>query len=70
MKKETVSQNNLIRQHLESGKILTSLDALRRFGCLRLSGRIHNLRHDHGLPIKSEMVDREGKRVAEYSLLS
>jgi len=62
------SQNKLIRAHLESGKSITALEALKHFGCLRLSGRIHNLRHDQGLPIRSRMVERNGKRVAEYSL--
>jgi hypothetical protein len=64
------SQNEQIRAHLESGKTLTALDALQRFNCLRLSGRIHNLRHIHGLPISSRLVERNGKHVAEYSLLS
>ncbi|WP_347839294.1 helix-turn-helix domain-containing protein [uncultured Draconibacterium sp.] len=62
------SQTAQIRAHLESGKSITALDALQLFGCLRLSGRIHELRHDEDLPISSEMVTRNGKRVALYSL--
>lgn len=62
------SQNEEIKDHLKSGKKLTSLEALHRFGCLRLSGRIHDLRHSENMPIKSEMVWIHGKRVAEYSL--
>lgn len=62
------SQNELIRNYLESGKSITALEALRRFGCLRLSGRIHNLRHDHDLPIQAERIKLHGKYVARYYL--
>jgi hypothetical protein len=66
--KGIASQNEQIRAHLESGKTITALEALRRFGCLRLSGRIYDLTHEHGMVIHSRMVTREGKRIAEYSL--
>lgn len=62
------SQNEHIRAHLEAGKSITPYEALVRFNCLRLSGRIYDLTHEHGLNIKSEMVTRRGKRVAQYSL--
>lgn len=62
------SQNELIRKHLESGRTITALEALRLYGCLRLSGRIYELVHDKGMNIHSEMVERNGKRVAQYSL--
>lgn len=62
------SQNKQIRAHLESGKSITALEALSLYGCLRLSGRIYDLTHDEGMDIHSEMVKRNGKRVAEYSL--
>lgn len=62
------SQNNLIRAHLESGQSITALEALRRFGCLRLSGRIHDLRHDHELPIQAERIKVHGKYIARYYL--
>lgn len=62
------SQTTLIKEHLLAGHKLTALDALNLFGCLRLSGRIYDLRHDHGLPIASQMIIKNGKRVAEYYL--
>jgi len=65
---ELDSQNKLIKEHLLQGKTITALDALRLFGCLRLSGRIHDLRHKEGLPIHSRMITRSGKRIAEYYL--
>jgi len=63
----TQSQTKQIREHLESGKTITALEALSLYGCLRLSGRIYDLGQD-GLKIDSKMVKRNGKRVAEYSL--
>jgi len=38
------SQNTLILGHLARGRSLTPLQALRLFDCLRLGGRIHELR--------------------------
>ncbi len=61
------SQNERIRKHLKSGKHLTALGALGLFDCLRLSGRIKNLR-DAGMPIKTRMIDVNGKRIAQYHL--
>ena len=62
----TESQNKQIARHLKDGKRITSLEALRLYGCLRLSGRIHDLRRD-GLNIETRMIDTlTGKRIAEY----
>lgn len=62
------SQNARILGHLTHGKTLTPLSALRLFDCLRLSGRIHNLR-SRGHDIKSEKIQLSGgKTVAQYSL--
>jgi len=67
----TQSQNKLILEHLQAGKSITPLDALYKFGCLRLSGRIKNLR-DEGHPIKTDIitVKKTRKRIASYSLVS
>lgn len=48
--------------------MLTPLDMLRRFGCLRASGRIFDLRQS-GHAIKTAMIKTtDGKRVAQYSI--
>ena len=60
-------QNQQILRHLQAGKTLTPLQALRKFGCLRLSGRIHELRAE-GHNIRSDMVKRAGKRIAQYRM--
>ena len=61
------SQNVQIRKHLESGNTITPLEALNRYGCLRLGARICDLRQD-GLPVKTEIKRNGRKRFAEYSL--
>jgi hypothetical protein len=63
-----MSQNSAILKYLRAGHSLTPLDALRRFGCLRLSGRIKNLR-DAGHRILTQMVSVGGKRVARYRMV-
>ena len=64
---KTESQNALIKSWLLNGKSITPLDALNMFGCFRLSARIANLR-DEGLPIVTDMVTINDKRVARYYL--
>jgi len=63
------SQTNQIKEHLEKGKSITQLDALKLFGCLRLSGRIWELRHELNMPIKTIWESSlYRKRYARYSL--
>jgi hypothetical protein len=62
------TQNQLIRQHLESGKTITPLEALSMYGCLRLGARIYDLKRD-GLRIKTDRKTNGKKWFAEYSLL-
>ena len=44
-KKISQSQCDRILRYLQSGKRLTSLEALDKFGCLRLSARILDLKN-------------------------
>ncbi len=61
------SQNALIKGWLLNGKSITPMEALNMFGCFRLSARIANLR-DEGLPVVTDMVTMNDKRVARYYL--
>jgi hypothetical protein len=45
------------------------MDALRRFGCLRLGARIWDLKNQ-GHQISMELIEVNKKRVARYSLVS
>ena len=62
-----MSQNKQILNYLLSGKKLTPLTALNKFGCFRLSARILDLRKE-GHNITTKNVTRKGKTFAEYSL--
>ena len=64
---EIKSQNEQIREHLEAGNTITPIEALNKFGCLRLGARIHNLKA-MGLAIHSRLVGDNGKHYSEYSL--
>jgi len=67
MKIKKPSQANQILKCLESGASLTAIDALKRFGCLRLAARIEDLRSE-GHPIITTMVMKNDSRVARYSM--
>lgn len=63
-----MSQSDAILDALKRGETLTALDALARFRCLRLSGRVLELRQK-GYAIETRIVETpSGKRIAEYSL--
>lgn len=63
----TTTQTQQILAWLKGGKDITALSALKRFRCLRLSGRIYDLRKQ-GHRIKSEPVKVGDKRVSRYRL--
>jgi len=68
MKHSDKSQAAKILGHLKRGWMITPLEALHRYGCLRLSGRIYELKRD-GHKIRTNMVNTaNGKRVARYSM--
>lgn len=65
-----MNQNQVILEYLKTGKTLTPLQALNKFGCFRLAARVYSLRQD-GWPILSERLDvGEDKKVAIYSLVN
>lgn len=64
---KTKAQTEQILKHLKKGKTITPLTALRKFGCLRLSARIYDLRKQ-GHPVEMNLASYDGKNFAEYSL--
>ena len=62
-----MSQKEEILNHLKSGKTLTALQAVEKFGCLRLGSRIHELKRE-GNKIKTELVTLNKKNLAVYSI--
>lgn len=60
------TQCRMIAEWLRKGLPLTSLQALKYFGCMRLASRIHDLRAA-GMEIEMERVKTpSGKVVAQY----
>ena len=63
-----MTQSEAVLAWLREGNSLTALDALARFGTLRLGARIYDLQRA-GHRIDSRLVTTpNGKRVAEYRL--
>lgn len=56
----TTTQTIKVREWLESGKTLTSMDAWQRWGITRLSGIIYNLRRQ-GYTISTSTIDAENR---------
>ena len=65
--KKPKSQSDRILAHLLSGKPLTAMQALDKFGCFRLAARIDQLRKQW--PIATEMKTKDGKRFAVYRIV-
>ena len=59
------STTKKIEQWLSQGHKLTPLQALEKWGCMRLSARILELRNK-GLNIRTTPVTRNGKTFAQY----
>ena len=68
-KSKKPSQLDEIRAALLRGERLTPIDALRDFGCFRLSGRIYDLKAE-GFDVRDEtiQVKRGGSYVKRYYL--
>ena len=62
-----MTQHAAILHAFERGARLTPMDALSRFGCMRLAARVHDMRMA-GLDVRSRLVERGGKQVACYWL--
>lgn len=63
----TRTQKDHLICYMATGKPVTPMVALRRWGIFRLGARIYDLKED-GHKIKTRLVERGGARVAEYRL--
>ena len=63
-----LSQENQILSVLLKGRKITPIEALNKFNSFRLGARIYNLRK-RGYDIKMNLVERNGKRFAQYYLV-
>jgi len=67
MKTIPETQNKQIRLHLQSGSPLTSIQALKLFGCFRLSARIYDLKKQ-GLDIEAKPIYKGRKHFVQYRI--
>jgi len=68
------SQNNRVKQWLETGKPITQFEAMQNLGIMRLASRINDLRNQ-GCKIEKKLVTAENRfgekcRVAQYRLVN
>lgn len=59
-----------ILRHLQSGRTLTPLEALREYGTMSLPYHIHALRREGYNILTREKTTFDGRRYAEYRLAS
>lgn len=60
------SQNKRIAEYLSKGNKITSLQAMNKYGCMRLARVVGDLK-DLGMDIKSKLITvKSGKRVSQY----
>jgi hypothetical protein len=57
-----------LKAHILSGKTITSLQALERWGTMRIAVYVNRLRQD-GVKIRTTMVTKGKKTFAEYSAI-
>lgn len=62
------SQKDAIYNHLKSGKSITPIEALNRYGSFRLGAIIHKLRRE-GYEIETKYItNKYGNKFAEYKM--
>jgi len=62
-----MSISHKLEAWLLKGKTITALQALNKWGCMRLSARINELRNA-GFPILTDSIKQNGKIFARYRL--
>ncbi len=62
------TQYELVRKYLKSGKTLTPIQALEKFGCYRLAAVINRLRKS-GMQISTELMKGGEHQYAKYKII-
>lgn len=62
-----MSKTDRLSSWLRAGRSITPVEALNRFGVMRLAARVHDMRREC-LPIITERVTRNGAHVARYRM--
>ena len=69
MNERQLSQKQRVLGHLLTGKSITPLEALQKFGCYRLSSVIHRLRNG-GYNIKTFKMFNKDTNYAKYKIIN
>jgi hypothetical protein len=64
-----MSQIEQVLTYLKKGNSITSLEAIHKFRCTRLSAVIYSLREQGYTIIAQNLLGKNGKRYAEYTLI-
>jgi len=65
MKENVMTQSETIVSHLKQYGSITPLEALTRYGIMRLAARVNELRNE-GIDIVSDLKVHDGRRYASY----
>lgn len=66
---EQLSVAAKILAHMKKGRSISALEAMNLFGCMRLSARIYQLKHDgHDIDSEREKNIKTGKSYSRYWL--
>ena len=68
-----MNQNDIVLNHLRSGRTINALQSLKEYGIMRLASRISDIRKENiGIPIDVKMEKNEltGKHYAQYKLIT
>lgn len=60
------TQAEIIKQYLQAGNTITTIEAFKLFQITSLAQRIYDLRVKHGLIIDGEPISHNGKRFMQY----
>lgn len=66
---DSISQNTLILQHLQTGATLTGFEALELFKCFRLPSRVCDLKKAGHNIVGKYIKTPTGKRIMQYRLV-
>lgn len=56
-----MTQKNMILDYLKENGSITPLEAMREFGCMRLSAQIYKLKHNDGYDIQTSMQNSKNR---------
>ena len=69
MEERIVTQIGQIKEYLLAGNSITPIEALNMFGAFRLAAIVFTLK-EQGLNIKTDIISKDNRRFAKYSIIN